>query len=120
MHALRLRPATPKDAEFLFQTLKATMREYVDQTWGWDEEWQRAYFQKRFDPAKNQIIVLDDRDIGVIAAEKREDEVFLLAIFKRLYHEDGSPKSVANAPFIVNQARSRRISFNLVAQITDV
>ena len=45
MHALRLRPATPKDAEFLFKTLKVTMREYVDQTWGWDEEWQRAYFQ---------------------------------------------------------------------------
>lgn len=45
MHPLSLRPATPEDAEFLFQILKATVWEYVDQTWGWDEEWQRAYFE---------------------------------------------------------------------------
>ena len=76
-----LRAATPEDAEFLFRLLKATMREYVEQTWSWDENWQRAYFQERFDPAKNQIVVLDDRDIGVIAAERREDEVFLSSLY---------------------------------------
>lgn len=81
MHPLSLRPATPEDAEFLFQILKATVREYVDQTWGWDEEWQRAYFEMRFDPVKNQIVILDDRDIGVIAVEKREDEVVLSSLY---------------------------------------
>jgi ribosomal protein S18 acetylase RimI-like enzyme len=77
----RLRAATPEDAEFLFQLQKATMREYVEQTWSWDEKWQRAHFQEKFDPTKNQIVVLDDRDIGVIAAERRGDEVFLTSIY---------------------------------------
>jgi len=81
MRPLKLRPATPEDAEFLFHLLKATMREYVDQTWGWDEEWQQAYFQMRFDPTKNQIIVLDDQDIGVMSTEKRENEIFLSSIY---------------------------------------
>jgi ribosomal protein S18 acetylase RimI-like enzyme len=79
--SLQLRAATPKDAEFLFQLLRATMREYVEQTWSWDEKWQRAHFQERFDPAKNQIVVLNDRDIGVIAVDRREDEVFLGRIY---------------------------------------
>ena len=57
------------------------MREYVEQTWSWDEKWQRAHFRENFDPAKNQIVVLDDRDIGVIAAERREAEVFLGSIY---------------------------------------
>jgi ribosomal protein S18 acetylase RimI-like enzyme len=81
MMRLKLRPARPEDAEFVFQTLKATMREYVDQTWGWDEEWQRAYFEMRFDPAENQIVVLDDQGIGVIGVEKREDEVVLSSLY---------------------------------------
>ncbi len=80
-HRLKLRPATLEDTEFLFHLLKATMREYVDQTWGWDEEWQQAYFQMRFDPTKNQIIVLDDQDIGVMSTEKRENEIFLSSIY---------------------------------------
>ena len=78
---MKLRPTTPEDAEFLYQLLKATMREYVDQTWGWDEDWQRAYFEMRFDPAKNQIIVLDNCDIGVIATEKSEDEILLSSLY---------------------------------------
>jgi ribosomal protein S18 acetylase RimI-like enzyme len=78
---LQLRAATPEDAEFLFQLLKATMREYVEQTWSWDEKWQRAHFQEKFDPAKNQIVVLEHRDIGVITAERRADEVFLTSIY---------------------------------------
>jgi len=78
---VKLRPTTPEDAEFLYQLLKATMREYVDQTWGWDEDWQRAYFEMRFDPAKNQIIVLDNHDIGVIATEKSEDEILLSSLY---------------------------------------
>ena len=78
---MKLRPTTAEDAEFLYQLLKTTMRKYVDQTWGWDEGWQRAYFEMRFDPAKNQIIVLDDRDIGVIATEKREDEIILSSLY---------------------------------------
>jgi ribosomal protein S18 acetylase RimI-like enzyme len=81
MHALKLRPATLEDAEFLFQLLKATMREYVEQTWDWDDNWQRAYFQMRYDPTKNQVVVLDDRDIGVIAAERGEDRIHLSTIY---------------------------------------
>lgn len=76
-----LRPAKPEDAEFLYYLLKAAMQQYVAQTYGWDELWQQAHFQKNFDPARQQVIVLEGQDIGVIAVERKETEIFLAKIY---------------------------------------
>jgi ribosomal protein S18 acetylase RimI-like enzyme len=80
-HPLTLRPATQADGEALFQLLKATMQDYVARTWGWDEAWQRAYFWDRFDPATERIVVLDGKDIGVLAVSEQHDRLFV----ERLY-----------------------------------
>lgn len=81
MHGLILRPATQEDEEFCYLVLKTTMRGYVDQIWGWDEAWQRTYFASKFDPAQNQVIVLDGIDVGVFSVEEREDELFISRLY---------------------------------------
>jgi hypothetical protein len=43
-----LRSASNLDREFLYRLYSMTMREVVDETWGWDEDWQRKDFEKRF------------------------------------------------------------------------
>ncbi len=78
---VNLRPAKPEDAEFLYYLLKAAMQHYVAQTYGWDEPWQQAHFQETFDPARQQVIVLNGRDIGVIAVERKDTEFFLTRIY---------------------------------------
>lgn len=41
---ISLRPASEADAEFIFSALRASMRPYVEATWGtWDERWQRDH-----------------------------------------------------------------------------
>ena len=75
--SLNLRPATVADYDFLFHVLKATMRDYVDQTWGWRESEQQARFADEFTPEHDRIIVLAGVDIGVLAVEHRADEVFI-------------------------------------------
>jgi ribosomal protein S18 acetylase RimI-like enzyme len=57
------------------------MRDYVEQTWGWDEDWQRAYFHMRFDPVKNRVVVLDGRDVGVISVQRQEEAVHLSTLY---------------------------------------
>ena len=81
MHKITTRTATPDDYDFLWQLLKATMQDYVDQTWGWDEAWQQTYFRGTFDPGENQIVVLNGQDIGVIAVKQTETAVFLSRIY---------------------------------------
>ena len=41
---IRFLPATASDIDFLYALHVATMKEYVDQTWGWDEAFQEDVF----------------------------------------------------------------------------
>ena len=81
MNKVGLRSAVPEDADFLYNLLKATMQEYVTQVWGWDEQWQRQYFQENFIPDKERIIIKGEEEIGVISTEKYDDEIFLAKIY---------------------------------------
>jgi ribosomal protein S18 acetylase RimI-like enzyme len=74
---IELRPTTIEDMDFLFDLHKAAMGDYVDQTWGWDDDWQREHFLNKFKPGMEQVILLEGETIGVISVERRQDEVFL-------------------------------------------
>jgi ribosomal protein S18 acetylase RimI-like enzyme len=75
-----LRQATPADSEFLFELHVAAMRGYIEATWGWNEAWQREYFDRKFDPAQRQVIQVDGEDAGVLAVEERNHELYLALI----------------------------------------
>jgi GNAT superfamily N-acetyltransferase len=72
-----LHPATPADSEFCFQLHKAAMRGYITAIWGWDEQRQRAYHDRSFNPGRWQIIAADGADIGMIDVERRPAEIYL-------------------------------------------
>ena len=77
---ISLRPATQHDYDFLWWLHCATMKPYVEKTWGWDEQWQAQRFRDHFDPATREIIEGDGLPIGCISVERREDRVFLSVI----------------------------------------
>lgn len=52
-----LRAATRDDETYLFELHRAALSEYVDATWGWDDDWQRAHFAAHYTPARNALIV---------------------------------------------------------------
>lgn len=83
MDEISLRQATQNDYDFLYELVKTTMREYVEPIWGWDEEWQRVYFQEHFDPDQVQIIVLGSQDIGAVSVEIKPEEHFLARLYLR-------------------------------------
>lgn len=75
-----LRPATPADGDFAYSVHRAAMRPWVEQTYGWDEAWQRQYFRERFDPTMTQIIRCGARDVGLLCVEDEGKALFLAAI----------------------------------------
>ena len=80
MTLVTLRPATPADSEFCFQLHKAAMGDYVAAIWGWDEQRQRDYHTRSFNPGRWQIITADGTDIGMIDVEHRPAEIYLSRI----------------------------------------
>ena len=77
---IKLRPVTTQDFEFLWHLHNAALRRYVEQTWGWDEEWQRRHFTENFDPDVGKIITINGKDAGFLWVSEREDEIFLVSI----------------------------------------
>lgn len=78
--AIALRPATPADAEFCYQLHKATMGEYITAIWGWDEQVQRAFHGRAFNPHRWRIITAGQADIGMLDADYRPGEIYLSRI----------------------------------------
>ena len=76
-----LRPATYADRGFAFELNRATMKEYVDATWGWDEAEQEALFDESFDPSDCEIVRVGSTDIGLLAVEENADEIYLAGIY---------------------------------------
>jgi GNAT superfamily N-acetyltransferase len=78
--AIALRPATPADAEFCYQLHKAAMGEYITAIWGWDEQVQRAFHDRAFNPHRWQIITAGQADIGMLDVDDRPGEIYLSRI----------------------------------------
>lgn len=74
------RPAFDQDYDFLYQLHVATMKDYVDKTWGWNDDFQQKIFKEKFEPDKLKIITFDKKDIGIIVIEDRDEDVFLRII----------------------------------------
>jgi hypothetical protein len=59
-----LRPARREDSEFVFQVKKAALGKYIEQTWGWDEGFQRDLHVRDYDPTTTEIISWQGADVG--------------------------------------------------------
>lgn len=76
----RLRQATEQDYDFLYALHVATIRDAVEATWGWDEEYQRRYFEEHWDPKPRRIVVVDAQDVDMLQVEQYADHLFLALI----------------------------------------
>lgn len=77
---LSLEPAAESDRAFLWKLHRATMKPHVEKTWGWDEEWQRAYFEAHVDPLERELVMLGDKPVGALEIETREEEIFIASL----------------------------------------
>jgi hypothetical protein len=55
----RLRPISKTDFEWAFALHRDALGDYVDQTWGWEDEAQRRMFSEGFYQRPRQVIEVD-------------------------------------------------------------
>jgi len=70
--------ATQEDYDFIYNLNKINMEEYIIKTWGnWNEDFQRYLFRRYFKSIKFQIIVVKDKNVGIIAISKNETSIVI-------------------------------------------
>jgi uncharacterized protein len=72
-----MRPAEEGDRQFLYALHSATMRDVIELTWGWDDEWQRAEFDRRFAEFSVSVIEVDSHPVGGLWIEERPDALYI-------------------------------------------
>lgn len=77
---INFRQITDDDLEFLWRLHNSALKDYVEQTWGWNEDWQRLDFIDKFNPAEGVIVVVDNIDAGFLRTIERETETVLVSI----------------------------------------
>lgn len=74
---LTTRPAAESDRRFAFEVKRAALGPYVEQVWGWDEEFQKAFHSRDWEVRRPDIIVLDGRDVGTVQYARHADHFHL-------------------------------------------
>jgi GNAT superfamily N-acetyltransferase len=72
-----LRKSEETDFEFVFQLNKANMRRYVELLRGWNDDAERDDMRRHFLLGKEQIIVVDGKDVGRLAVDRYPDRIDL-------------------------------------------
>jgi ribosomal protein S18 acetylase RimI-like enzyme len=72
-----MRPAVEGDREFLYWLHCATMRAVIEQTWGWDDRWQLAEFDRRFRKFSVSVIEVKSSPAGGLWLEERPDALYI-------------------------------------------
>ena len=131
---ITFRQAREDDFEFLWNLHKATMKSYVDEIWGWNEEFQKEYFNNRFGPINIELIIYENARIGAIEIRDRENELFVAnfeilpqfqnkgigsTILKRIINNSGNKQKFLKLQVIkVNPAKRlyKRFGFKIVGK----
>ena len=105
INPITLRPATLADYDFGFYIKKQALGEYIDKTWGWDENEQLEYYKKEFTTDNTCIIMHKDQRIGwfVLQRAEKEDYLHIIYLFPE-YQNQGIGTSIIRD--VINQAKA--------------
>ena len=116
-----LRPGRHEDEPLLFALHRESMREYVTQTWGWDEHWQRVHFLKAYVAVNHAVIVrrepqaprAEDRIVGRVCLTRHWRRIFLRDI-ELVAGERNRGLGTAIVRAVLDLARSERRAVELL------
>lgn len=63
---MKVRPATDSDRAALFDLHRAAFHALIEETWGWDEGWQRSNFAAEFARTTTSVLEADGQIVGYL------------------------------------------------------
>jgi GNAT superfamily N-acetyltransferase len=77
-----LRQSDSGDAEFAYEVVKVTMRDYAIQTWGtWLDKESKIAAKVDTESGKIKIIYIENEKAGTLQLERRKNEIFINQIY---------------------------------------
>ena len=77
----KLRKATINDSNFFYQVKKTVLKNYIDEIWGWDEDFQIQFHKKNFHVDETQIIIVDENKAGTVEVKEDAEKIFISSLY---------------------------------------
>ena len=74
-------PVTNLDFDFAYQLKKVAYKEYIEQTWGWDEDFQMKFHEENFSTANTKIVIVEGRRIGTVDLKEEDERTFISGLY---------------------------------------
>jgi ribosomal protein S18 acetylase RimI-like enzyme len=81
MNEVWLRVGVQEDRDLIFASYKATLQNYVEWAWGWNEEFQTAGFWKHHPVEQFRVVMVGQKFAGAMHVEEQETLHFVRMIF---------------------------------------
>ncbi|GEO10112.1 GNAT family N-acetyltransferase [Segetibacter aerophilus] len=79
--AYTLSAATNDDFDFVYRLKRIAYREYVEQTWGWDDQFQTKFHKNSFAEGNTKIIRAGDQPIGSVDVKEGDASIFISGLY---------------------------------------
>jgi len=110
--SIALRAASTEDHDWLYGLHTLTMRDVIEQTWIWDEAWQRQDFERRIREYLAFVIEHEARDVGGLVVETRPESTHIHEV-QVLPEFQGRGIGSAVIQQVIAQAASRGVPVTL-------
>jgi len=89
------RQAEENDFNLTLKIKSRSLRQYIEQIWGWDDQAQLVYHKKQFNPKHLKIILYNNSEVGLIDMEETIDTFYIANILvDQHFQGQGIGKSV--------------------------
>jgi ribosomal protein S18 acetylase RimI-like enzyme len=104
--SLTARDASEADKKFLYVLSCLAYEEIVVKQFGeWDDQWQRNYFEDKWNRKSYQVVEQDGRAIGALVVTERDDCIFLDEI---LLLPDYQDQGIGSTLLMIELDKARR------------
>ena len=107
MIAFTTRGAGDADRSLIFATYRETVGPYVEQVWGWDEEFQQRGFWNSLPLTQFKVILVDGVRVGAIHYVENADEYFvgMLLLLPQLQRHGIGTKCLRDLIIVAKRAK---------------
>lgn len=76
-----LADASDTDFDFLYELKKVSYKNYIEQTWGWDDAFQIKFHKENFATGNTKIILAGNRQIGSVDVKEGDTNIFISSLY---------------------------------------
>ncbi len=110
-----IRSGKTSDREWLYSLYCRTMRPYVEQVWGWDEELQSKGFDEQLGAENFKVLSVDGTEVAAYCLKRKDNELWLdMILIEPARQESGIGRK------IVELIHSQAIADNLPVRLCSI